>query len=354
MNVSPPYWKNKTPVLLSNRKRVMLALIFSTVSSDPFAVPFSAKIYIIRVVLNFIFTLTAWYILRELVKFLRQKYATPQEQLKRFYIQFALTILFIVLYSLLLESTIGFFVTGNGFQWQNYWGKVKFLCLAVFGISSIFEIIYSYTRWGHAYKEAELLRGENAIAQLETLKSQVNPHFLFNSLNTLSSIIAEKPAVAETFVDKLADFYRYILNTQHQNLVSIHTELEFVKSYIFMLSIRYENALHVVVEDQKSETEMYLPPLVLQMLVENAIKHNTISQSKPLTITISIDAGKAIVHNKIQKKMTMEPSTGLGLANIKKRIELLSSESIKVVHTKETFTVVIPLIHVDKNESINR
>ncbi|HVD98137.1 MAG TPA: histidine kinase [Cytophagaceae bacterium] len=335
--------------VLSPKARLWLILVLSVVLPDPFKSPFSLRAYLVNVVLYFSFTILGWSIVGFFVKRLRLRYSAPQEQLKRSVLQFMFIVLFTAFFSILVAIVVKMiFNNTTHFSWTDYVAHFKSMFILVVCTSVIFEVLYSFKRWDHAHREAELLRGENAIAQLETLKTQVNPHFLFNSLNTLSASISENPALAETFVEKLSDFYRYVLDTQHKNMVSLATELQFVKAYVFLQNIRFGQALEVVMEERSSTEEVFIPPLVLQMLLENAIKHNSLSQTRPLIVKLTIKEDEVVVQNKIYKKITPEPSTGLGLQNIRKRVEFLSGKTVKVQHTEEEFIVIIPLVTPEK------
>lgn len=183
-------------------------------------------------------------------------------------------------------------------------------------------------------------------SQYEALKSQINPHFLFNSFNTLISIIEENPGLAVEFVEKLSDFYRSILQYREKEVISVQEELELVQNYAFLLQRRYGPSLQLKVEPNGHAG--YVAPLTLQMLVENAVKHNVISKTKPLAIEIiSQPEGYITVRNTLQKKLTQEPSTGFGLQSIINRYRLLSELSPRVEENGLYFSVSIPII---KNE----
>ena len=201
------------------------------------------------------------------------------------------------------------------------------------------------TREKRLEQEASLKRAM-VESQYEALKSQINPHFLFNSFNTLISIIEENPGLAVEFVEKLSDFYRSILQYREKEVISLQEEIELVKNYAFLLQKRYGSSLQLVV--QTDGQQGYIAPLTLQMLVENAVKHNIISKSRPLSIEIlSQPEGYIMVRNTLQKKLTQEPSTGFGLHSIINRYQLLSERSLRVEEDGQYFCVCVPVI---KNE----
>jgi LytS/YehU family sensor histidine kinase len=191
--------------------------------------------------------------------------------------------------------------------------------------------------------EIEQLTKEKLEAQLAALKQQISPHFLFNSLSTLRTMVEEPNS--KKFINKLSDVYRYLLNISENNLVSLKEEINFTDSYFYILKERFEDAM--VLENRLPSTieNKKIPPLVIQLLIENAIKHNEASISKPLKITMTLlDEDYIVITNNIQKKITTELSTGIGLDNIKHRYQILSDKNIVVEINKNEFTVIIPIL----------
>ena len=183
-----------------------------------------------------------------------------------------------------------------------------------------------------------------ATASFETLKNQLDPHFLFNSLNVLSSLIEENPKKAQEFTVALSKIYRYVLDQKDKNLISVEEELNFAKLYVSLLKMRFEDALIVNFESSNIINEYKIVPLSLQLLLENAIKHNIISDQKPLNIDIFPKGNYLIIQNSYQKKATFEKSTGIGLKNIIQRYSLVSTLSIDIQQTENYYIVKIPLI----------
>lgn len=196
--------------------------------------------------------------------------------------------------------------------------------------------------WRESAVEAERLKKENMEAQFNSLRSQVNPHFLFNSLNALTNLVYQDQDKAVRFIKQLSTVYRYVLNTRDKELVSLSEELEFLHSYLFLQQIRFGEKLKLQVE---LSDEGYVAPLVLQMLVENAIKHNIIADEQPLTIRVYREVTMLVVENNLQKKsIPSDESTGAGLENIKRRYAFLSSVPVKVEAENNFFKVSIPVI----------
>lgn len=210
---------------------------------------------------------------------------------------------------------------------------------------AIYESIYMYHRWKESLNEAERLKREFVQAQLDGLKSQVNPHFLFNSLNTLVYIIPEDPDKAVEFVQKLAKVYRYILEIQERRLIPLWEEMEFLESFLFLHKERFCDNLRLSIDIPKAARNYLIVPLSLQLLFENAIKHNIISKEKPLSISLKIEDGKRlVVRNTLQLRSNPEPGTQTGLANIKNRYEYFSDQPVLVEQTEQEFMVSLPLI----------
>lgn len=221
--------------------------------------------------------------------------------------------------------------------WRRWWFILA--CLVV-GAAFLRWLIKS--RESRLQRET-LLKKASIESQFEALKSQINPHFLFNSFNTLISIIEDNPKKAVEYVEHLSDFYRSIMQYREKEVIPLQEEIEIVKSFIYLLKQRYGNNLSLHVDSE--EVSGYVVPLSLQMLVENAIKHNVISKSKPLDIKIHDRESEYIcVSNNLQLKMTPEISTGFGLQSIARRYELLTDRQIRVEKTDHSFEVCLPII----------
>lgn len=189
------------------------------------------------------------------------------------------------------------------------------------------------------------LQKENLQSQFEVLKQQVNPHFLFNSLNVLTSLIKVDPDMAEVFTERLSKVYRYVLEQKDKDLVPLATEMDCLRAYIFLIDIRFSNKVFVKVNFNISEIDAYLVPLALQLLIENAIKHNTFSKKSPLYIELFIDnQGYLNITNNLQSRKTQVGSTGIGLVNITQRYLLVSDIKPVFEITEKEFVAKIPLI----------
>lgn len=192
--------------------------------------------------------------------------------------------------------------------------------------------------------ENEQLRTENLVNQYEALKSQLNPHMLFNSLNTLYSLIRESPDKAQNYLQELSRVMRYTLHDNQTHTVTLREEMDFVQSYIYLLQMRYEDNLHFDIDIPQALMQRQVPLMAVQMLVENAVKHNEISNRNPLTIRIGAEGDGLCVSNRLQPKLTDSSNTCIGLANLSKRYRLLFGRDITIEESEKNFKVTLPLI----------
>jgi two-component system, LytTR family, sensor kinase len=203
--------------------------------------------------------------------------------------------------------------------------------------------IFIFLQWQDALKREQKLREENLIFQNETLKTQINPHFLFNNLNTLSSLISTKPEVAETFISRLSSIYRYIIENSGKDRVPLDEELAFISGYFYLYKIRDGEKIALEIEIKNSSSFLILP-VSLQILVENAIKHNMATREEPLKISVYLEADSVVVRNNIQRMASQAKSTGIGLKNLSERVKLISRKTMVVEDNGDYFTVKVPLM----------
>jgi LytS/YehU family sensor histidine kinase len=202
--------------------------------------------------------------------------------------------------------------------------------------------------------ENEQLRSENLLTRYNMLVSQINPHFFFNSLNSLSMLVrARDNDNALTYIDRLSDTFRYIIQRGQNEMTSLEGELEFLAGYKYLNEVRYADKLFIDIEIEDSYLDWMLPTLSLQPLIENAVKHNTITHSKPLHVKIFTREGELLVSNRIMPKIVPEEGTGIGLENLSSRYKLLAQRDIIVVNDGETFTVRLPLMYPDHESGNN-
>jgi LytS/YehU family sensor histidine kinase len=215
-------------------------------------------------------------------------------------------------------------------------------------ISIIIWLFFTGKEFLYAYRQiavnAEKLQTETITSRFEALKSQVNPHFLFNSLNSLSDLVYEDADLAAKFIKQLSEVYRYVLESRTKDLVTLDEELKFLNSYLFLQKIRFDDKLQFEV-DLPDLANYQIPPVSLQILAENALKHNIVSQEDPLKISIYQEGNYLVIRNNLQKKTVLkEESTGIGLANIEARFKILSRQEVLIEEAGGYFTVKLPLI----------
>jgi two-component system LytT family sensor kinase len=212
-------------------------------------------------------------------------------------------------------------------------------------LSALYTGVYFFEQWGNSRLEAERLKRENLHSQFSVLRDQLSPHFLFNSLSTLSSLIAENQNHAVEFVHNLASVYRYVLQSMERETVELETELAAARAFMFLHQTRFNGCVRLNIEVSEEHKHLFVAPLTLQILLENAIKHNIISKEKPLAVTISVEEGPLlVVKNNIQRKSSYESGTHIGLKNIINRYRLLRKKDVDIRETDSEFIVSVPLL----------
>lgn len=213
-------------------------------------------------------------------------------------------------------------------------------------VHGMYELLFMFQKFNNLKIEQEQYKRSIIESRLENLKSQINPHFLFNTFNALSDLIEENPKKASQVILELSDIYRYILSIRDKNWVDLDTEYKFLKSFIQLLKIRYEDNISFQQKVQNKYNHWYIPPLALQMLLENAIKHNEISSEKPLKIEIFTHMNYVVVKNNHQPRKNTLNSNGIGLSNIKMRYNYLNNKEVIVNTANGYFEVKLPLIKI--------
>jgi two-component system, LytTR family, sensor kinase len=219
----------------------------------------------------------------------------------------------------------------------------------------LFHLVNAAYHYLKQYKtkelEAEELKRINMQAQLQAVNNQINPHFLFNNLNVLSGLVLTDPKEANRFTEAFSQVYRYILSAQDKELVAVSDELDFIQPYLFLLQKRFPGGLNITMEVSDEAKKLYMVPAALQMLIENAIKHNVASSSRPLSIDIYANGKQVLrVKNNLQPKITKEVSSSIGLQNINQRYGLLFQKSIIIENEAGHFMVELPLINISKQK----
>ncbi len=234
----------------------------------------------------------------------------------------------------------------NFFRGNNLWAHLFYIILSL-GVSTFFHARGFMRNWKDAMTQKSTRQeivAKTETAKFESLKSQIDPHFLFNSLNVLTSLIGENPYQAEKFTTKLSKIYRYVLEQRNKDLIPLSEELKFAKTYMELLGMRFEDAVQFEIPTTVSNEELKIVPLSLQLLLENAVKHNVVSSLKPLSIKIYEEEGHLIIENNINPKEAIGKSTKVGLSNIADRYGLITKKRVMIENNNKTFKVSLPLL----------
>lgn len=233
----------------------------------------------------------------------------------------------------------------ENFSWPPIFKCIAFSSMAVVLFTLIYEILFLSNQRTLYTKIVDQLDWERSKAEMSVLKNELEPHFIFNCLNTLSYLILNDPGTAHTFNSKLATVYKYFLINKDRELITLQGELEFIENYFFVLQVRHDNKLHLITEinNHKEGTIMILP-YALQILVENAIKHNEFTDADPLNIRVILNGEYIQIKNNKRPKPYVVNSTGIGLRNLSSRYRLICNKDIQIETTDNEFTVKLPLI----------
>jgi sensor histidine kinase YesM len=256
-------------------------------------------------------------------------------------------IVFILSYTIAFSSLLYYLEKRywNVHDIENLGMEIFTTVLITFLITSIHESVFFYRQWKYNFSKSVRLEKDNIEARYEALKAQINPHFLFNSLNGLIAVAEDNQQVVD-YTQNLSDLLRYMLKSREKDLVLLRDEIAILKSYINLQQMRFRGILHITVEVPESYYHFAVPPLVLQMLVENCLKHNIISKENPLMVEIIAEKNTITVQNRLQVKKGVD-STGHGLKNIAGRYRFFTSRKIEIIETPDSFKVIVPLLEVE-------
>ncbi len=308
--------------------------------------------YVPKAYLTTLFSTTIiWIGNRGILVWARKKYPQFAQVRKRLLVQSLVMLVF----TLVATNGLGYFlhdycdvVNAGGIVVQTMADKIiNYNNAAIFcslTVVAIYESFYFINELRKSVEEKELLKRESLNAQISALKTQVNPHFLFNNLNTLCAIIPDNPKQAVDFVEQLSKVYRHILEVKDEQSILVKDELDVLKAYAFLLKTRFGNNLDIVIDVPEEKLQNRIVPLSLQILMENAIKHNIVSAEKPLQVKVFVKDGNLVISNNLQMKNQVNESTGIGLDNIRNRYRLLGDKEVKVTENENSFTVSIPLL----------
>jgi two-component system LytT family sensor kinase len=224
-----------------------------------------------------------------------------------------------------------------------------------FGVSAFLHARGFMLEWkkeASAKSTKQEIVAKTETAKFESLKNQIDPHFLFNSLNVLTSLIGENPKQAERFTTKLSKVYRYVLEQRNKELIPLSEELKFASAYMELLQMRFEDAIQFEIPSEISNDALKIVPLSLQLLLENAVKHNVVSSNKPLVLRIFEENGSLIIENNVNPKEAIGKSTKIGLRNITDRYRLITKRNVSIINDKITFRVSLPLLTKNNNNNM--
>ncbi len=308
--------------------------------------------FVVRFVGGLPFTTFYWIITRSIMKWLRKRYEDLSSTMKRIGLV-AVFVLFIgpwlgeflnLLMSILADF-IGYQRVGiHSFRLK----KIFSVYFACFLMIAIYEAVYFYTKLKESIEAREEAKQAQIRSELEGLRSQVNPHFLFNSMNTLMNIVVEDQNLAVNFLRKLSKVYRYVLENREEQIIPLQKELKFIEAYVFLQKERFRRSLEVDINIPETFLNRHIIPLSLQILFENAIKHNAVSQKRPLRIEVFVEGDNLVVRNNLQRKEQVMDSTKFGLENIETRYRFFTQRSINIKKTNDHFSVTIPLLMNDQ------
>jgi len=261
----------------------------------------------------------------------------------------------ILIYSLgvinLLYFLIKIFFTESNPTSDQFIVANLFGVLIIVPVASIYFGLYFLKSWNKSKLEEERLQKESTKAQLLALRNHLDPHFLFNNLNILSALIEKDKKQSLQYLDKFAEVYRVILQTDKQELITLREELKFVEAYIYLIKIRFEDLLQIKMKVSNDKLDAELPPLTVQMLIENALKHNYITEDEPLVVEV-VSAGNFLIVSSTLNKKPQEDDEGSGLQNISLRYSYFTDNKVQIDESDGKFTVKVPLIDIEEYKGI--
>lgn len=321
---------------------VLVIAIFCDFRFSSLSTPFGSNF-----IEGLIFTTFFWITLRAAIIFFRKRIPNFKDARKRITYQIIFILIFVPVAGAILAFTVHSiqdkFLLPTTYRPTPEVGTFATLLISIMMVA-VYEAIYFYHQLKQSITERELTKQEHIRSQLEGLRNQVNPHFLFNSMNTLMNIVQEDQKLAIHFLEKLSKVYRYILESKDEELIPLQRELEFIHAYVFLQQERFRGNLKVDIDIPSHKLEYYILPLSLQILFENVIKHNIISSKLPLNVWVYIEGEKLVVKNSLQRKNQVLHSTKVGLQNIKTRYQYFTQSTVDVIEDDQFFSVKIPLL----------
>lgn len=320
----------------------MLVVNYSLLGSVYFA---SLGNFTVASLITLVFLFAVWVVQGMIGIKMVQRYPSHRQVLRRVVTFTSINLALVVLLITFLGWFYGYFhILGFEFTVDNWLRCLAAATIITIVNQAVYETESSFRRIRISQLESEQFKKEQLQTQFDSLKEQVNPHFLFNSLNSLSSLIATDPDKAEEFVEELSRVYRYLLRSNEEQLTTVQKEIDFISSYNLLLKTRFGDGFRPEIIIPEQFLGCLLPPMTLQLLIENAVKHNIVDPDMPLTVRVFIEKESLVVSNNLQKKNRMVVSNKVGLSNIIAKYRLLNYPDIEVSETTKEFRVVLPLI----------
>lgn len=324
-----------------------IALVISNMLSGQWFNYKTSNGFFIDFGLTMLFTFSLSYVNASYFSFIKKQNFKTFDIVKRIFLGIAGATVITLITIFLLRILISVVIYGQEFKrflGNQTWSDYSFGLWITLTIVSFFYVIYFYNRYQKTkIKEQKVIAGA-ASAKFDALKNQLDPHFLFNSLNVLTSLIEENPESAQKFTTSLSKVYRYVLEQKSKDLITVDEELKFAKTYMTLLKMRFEDSIIFEIPEKASNPESRVVPLSLQLLLENAVKHNMVTSTKPLHIKIYEDGDFLVVMNNLQPKQIVKKSSGVGLENIRQRYKLLSNKKVIINQRAKDFAVAIPML----------
>lgn len=321
---------------------LIIQLILNKLVYSRLAVPHSI---IFDYIFSVVCTIVLWEANIQFDQWLNKRLPWLPQTAKRAFIQFGTSILFSSVLIYLAMFFYGKQICGDTPEHDALMKEAIIICILIISIILVVETaIKFFSSWKSSLVEVEKYKLESAQAQLQNLKNQINPHFLFNNMSVLSSLVYQNQDKAVEFINQLSNVYRYLLDNRNNEIVPLEQELTFLNAYIYLLQIRFDTSITFNVKVEKDKLRLMIPPMTLQILVENCIKHNEISKANPLQVTLFSTNDRIVVRNNLQRRIDEEHSPKTGLQNIKQRFAYLTDKEIEILEDGKIFEVSIPLL----------
>lgn len=308
--------------------------------------------FILAFAWSFAICATLWLGHGLIFQYLDKRISWLEKPVKRAIVGLVALVVYSTVAFIFIQSLFFYLIKGTlpHINWAWIAGNVFYPVAISFVISITFTAIGFFGAWKKSFVQAEKLNAQVMSYKYEVLRNQINPHFLFNSFNVLSDLVYEDQEMAVKFIQQLSKLFRYVLDSREKELVKLADEMDFVRSYFYLLKIRLENKLDYEIDVSPEETEMIVP-VSIQMLIENAVKHNEVSSAYPLKIQITKKDNKLTVTNSVKPKSADIESTRLGLGNLQQQFAFFTNDELEIAKSETEFRVSLPVIHQQNNPS---